>query len=701
MEIKRRLIGGVFVFVMTALTSCGGGGSGVNNDQTATADFPVDEPFAAALVSKGMPSDIARYFAAAKLSYSCASTTDCTYRYTYPNGATRDRSVSATPNQQYTPTADELAATALIGNPVYDGKFTASGVLESTPSVNTQIALSYFVPTTSILGGTAVSAAVRSRMAAASVRLSAAGPNDGFRLNSTETSAKGVDVSIGTVLDYYQKLGTSVKAIGAVYAMASALSDISGAMALSQEVKAWLAELDALEKCAANPTNSVAQSDPSYSANTVARLQSARVELKQISAVRFMNMMDETAEGIHPATAVLGIPLKSIHSWTEQTLKTAGEKLMKDARSSVVSCVPSCPTSLVATGVSESQINLSWSGAMVTDRTLTGYNITGGNTAGATTTATSWSDTGLARSKTYCYTVTAFNEYGASASCPQACGTTFGPPVVRSTGPFSDATGVPVTSAVTATFSKAVDPATVTAVTFKLARSGGAAAGAVSYSGTTAIFTPTSDLAYSTVYTATITTAVKDLDGTALEANYTWSFTTSEAAPLAGNVQFSTTVTDAGVNTTDGVANVTWTLSESLPDVRTYTASGTISGRLVPVLEDLTCDPLSVTSNLSTTNGLLIYTATNTAWPSTHAFVLTAEDMNTTLTTNCTDNSNGGSIPIQFSKLLYVFVGGACLPSTTPMPVPFTDEKKLSGNYSCPGATNFSGTSAAWSFAMP
>ncbi|HEY8905263.1 MAG TPA: hypothetical protein VIM63_04405, partial [Rhodoferax sp.] len=67
----------------------------------------------------------------------------------------------------------------------------------------------------------------------------------------------------------------------------------------------------------------------------------------------------------------------------------------------------------------------------------------------------------------------------------------------------------------------------------------------------------------------------------------------------------------------------------------------------------------------------------------------------------CKDNSSGSSISIQFSKLLYVFVGGNCLPSTTPMPVPFTDETKLSGSYSCPGTTNFSGTSAVWNFTMP
>jgi Protein of unknown function (DUF1566)/Bacterial Ig-like domain len=54
--------------------------------------------------------------------------------------------------------------------------------------------------------------------------------------------------------------------------------------------------------------------------------------------------------------------------------------------------------------------------------------------------------------------------------------------------------------------------------------------GTVDYSGTTATFTPSGNLAYSTTYTATIaggTTGVKDAAGNALASNYTWSFTTT------------------------------------------------------------------------------------------------------------------------------------------------------------------------------
>ncbi|HVA95883.1 MAG TPA: Ig-like domain-containing protein [Candidatus Dormibacteraeota bacterium] len=108
-----------------------------------------------------------------------------------------------------------------------------------------------------------------------------------------------------------------------------------------------------------------------------------------------------------------------------------------------------------------------------------------------------------------------------------------GAPTVISTNPASAATGVPINQRIAATFSTSMDPATISAVgTFTVAVAGGGAAvpGTVSYAGRTAVFTPTADLAASTLYTATITTAAKDLTSTALAADYTWNFTTGTAA---------------------------------------------------------------------------------------------------------------------------------------------------------------------------
>ena len=107
------------------------------------------------------------------------------------------------------------------------------------------------------------------------------------------------------------------------------------------------------------------------------------------------------------------------------------------------------------------------------------------------------------------------------------------PPTVVSVTPASGATGVAVTTVVTATFSEAMDASTITTSSFTL----DGVAGSVSYnSGTyTATFTPSADLAYSTTYTATLSTAITDVAGNPLAAEYSWSFTTVPSSCIPGD----------------------------------------------------------------------------------------------------------------------------------------------------------------------
>lgn len=158
--------------------------------------------------------------------------------------------------------------------------------------------------------------------------------------------------------------------------------------------------------------------------------------------------------------------------------------------------------------------------------------VAGANTAIFTPTAN------LAASQPYTATISvaAQSAGGIPLAAPYSWGFKTGitanstPPTVLATVPASDATLVPTNSTVTATFSKAMDPSTITATgTFTLAvfgTGGAAVTGTVQYAGTIATFTPTSALTAATEYTATISTAAKDLTGNALTANYVWSFTT-------------------------------------------------------------------------------------------------------------------------------------------------------------------------------
>lgn len=106
------------------------------------------------------------------------------------------------------------------------------------------------------------------------------------------------------------------------------------------------------------------------------------------------------------------------------------------------------------------------------------------------------------------------------------------PPTVVSTFPTREATEVAVNGTITATFDESVDAATVVAENFTVRTTGGTAVvGTVTYDapGKKAIFAPSANLDYDTAYTATITTGVKDLDGTALAEAKVWTFTTVPA----------------------------------------------------------------------------------------------------------------------------------------------------------------------------
>src|SRR5580658_5079824 len=146
-------------------------------------------------------------------------------------------------------------------------------------------------------------------------------------------------------------------------------------------------------------------------------------------------------------------------------------------------------------------------------------------------------------------------------------------PLVISTNPANLATGVPVTQIVTATFSTSMNPTTINTMTFTLAGPGGAAImGAVTYSGTTATFTPAANLLPSTAYTGTITTGATNPTGNALAANFVWTFTTGTIPRVTSTIP---------VNGAVGVPlnqKISATFSESMNSTTITTATFTVTG---------------------------------------------------------------------------------------------------------------------------
>lgn len=106
-------------------------------------------------------------------------------------------------------------------------------------------------------------------------------------------------------------------------------------------------------------------------------------------------------------------------------------------------------------------------------------------------------------------------------------------PTLTSTDPANAATGVPLNKMVSATFSKPMDPLSIT---MTLKQGVTSVTGTVSYTGNTASFTPMANLAASTLYTATVGAGATDLAGNVLAASALnpWSFTTGNMVAASG-----------------------------------------------------------------------------------------------------------------------------------------------------------------------
>lgn len=100
-------------------------------------------------------------------------------------------------------------------------------------------------------------------------------------------------------------------------------------------------------------------------------------------------------------------------------------------------------------------------------------------------------------------------------------------PTVVATTPLNLATERSLGQRPTATFSRAMNPATINAATFTVRQGPIPVTGAISYANGVATFTPTRELEIGLIYTATITTGAKDPSGVALASAYVWTFTTS------------------------------------------------------------------------------------------------------------------------------------------------------------------------------
>ena len=175
-------------------------------------------------------------------------------------------------------------------------------------------------------------------------------------------------------------------------------------------------------------------------------------------------------------------------------------------------------------------------------------------------------------------------DHGDWASARVSCSDTIAP-TVTAMSPLAGATAVVVATSLGATFSEAMDPATITTATVVLTAQGSASPVSASVSYDVAAMTvtvrPAAALANNTLYTAAIkggTSGAKDLAGNALAADRVWTFTTA----LPADTTPPTVAAMTPSNGASGVAlatSVTATFSEAMNAASLTAATVTLAAQ--------------------------------------------------------------------------------------------------------------------------
>jgi hypothetical protein len=214
-------------------------------------------------------------------------------------------------------------------------------------------------------------------------------------------------------------------------------------------------------------------------------------------------------------------------------------------------------------------------------------------------------------------------------------------PTVVSVAPLNAATGACPNTTVTATFSVAMNPATINGTTFTLTGPGTTpVVGVVTYAAAsnTATFTASSALALSTVYTGTITTGATDVYGIALVSNFVWTFTTG-TNPCAPPTVISVTPPNLATGVCPNTV-VTATFSEAMNPTTINSTTFTLTGPGTTAVVGVVSYALS-TATFTPSSPLALntpYTATITTGaqdPSGNALAANFAWSFTTSTTSC------------------------------------------------------------------
>ncbi|RLI99161.1 MAG: hypothetical protein DRP08_07515, partial [Candidatus Aenigmatarchaeota archaeon] len=196
--------------------------------------------------------------------------------------------------------------------------------------------------------------------------------------------------------------------------------------------------------------------------------------------------------------------------------------------------------------------------------------------------------------------------YGNTPEASKSSGVDTTPPTIIANSPTGE--NVSIDTTISVTFSEAMNKTSAEGA-FSISPS---VSGSFSWDGNKMIFTPDSNLAYNTTYTANISTSAKDLAGNNLESPYSWQFTTIEedtTPPVISDIQTS--------YITSNSATITWTTDEPSTSLVKY----------------------------GTTSGSYPYSQEDTSYTTSHSITLTNLQANTTyyFVVNSTDKAGNSA----------------------------------------------------------
>lgn len=115
-------------------------------------------------------------------------------------------------------------------------------------------------------------------------------------------------------------------------------------------------------------------------------------------------------------------------------------------------------------------------------------------------------------------------------------------PLVSTTSPANNAINIPRNSAIKISFTTAMDPASINTSTVIVNQGPAMVPGMVTYSGSSATFTPTDNMLALTSYVVTVTTGAKTLAGRAFASNNVLGFTTGGSITPRATIDLGTAI---------------------------------------------------------------------------------------------------------------------------------------------------------------